>query len=87
VLVGEMSLVGPVPEEGDVVQRYDDWHRQRLAIRPGMTGPSQVSERGALGLDERVRMELDYIEHYSLWRDMCILFRAVATALSGRSAP
>ena len=87
VLVGEMSLVGPVPEEGDVAQRYDDWHRQRLAIRPGMTGPSQVSERGALGLDERVRMELDYIEHYSLWRDMCILFRAVATALSGRSAP
>jgi lipopolysaccharide/colanic/teichoic acid biosynthesis glycosyltransferase len=86
VLVGDMSLVGPRPEELEVVQKYNDWHRRRLAVRPGLTGPMQINGRGDLPLDERVRLELDYIEHYSLWRDLVILVKTVPAWLSGRGA-
>jgi len=86
VLVGDMSLVGPRPEEIRVVHLYDDWHRQRLAIKPGITGPMQVNGRGDLSLDERIQLELDYIRHYSLWRDVCILARTVVAVFSGQGA-
>ncbi len=86
VLIGEMSLVGPRPEEERMVQWYSDWHRKRLAVKPGMTGPMQVNGRGDLPLDERVRLELDYIEHYSLWRDLVILARTLPALISGRGA-
>jgi lipopolysaccharide/colanic/teichoic acid biosynthesis glycosyltransferase/GT2 family glycosyltransferase len=86
VLKGEMSLVGPRPEETQWVRLYADWHRRRLAVRPGITGPMQIDGRADLGLDERVQLELDYIEHYSLWRDVCILARTVGAVVSGRGA-
>ena len=86
VLRGQMSLVGPRPEEVQVVRLYDDWQRQRLAVKPGMTGPMQISGRADLGLDDRVRLELDYVEHYSLWRDICILARTALAVVSGRGA-
>ncbi len=86
VLKGEMSLVGPRPEEMRVVRHYNDWHRQRLAVKPGLTGPMQVKGRADLTLDERVALELDYIRHYSLWRDMRLLARTVVAVLSGRGA-
>jgi lipopolysaccharide/colanic/teichoic acid biosynthesis glycosyltransferase/glycosyltransferase involved in cell wall biosynthesis len=86
VLRGDMSLVGPRPEETRVVRLYSDWHRQRLAVKPGLTGPMQVNGRGDLDLDERVRLELDYIQGYSLWRDIVILARTIATVISGRGA-
>ena len=86
VLKGEMSLVGPRPEETQIVQTYSDWHRQRLATKPGITGPMQVNGRGDLGLDERVRLELEYIHNYSIWKDIVILARTVVTVISGRGA-
>jgi lipopolysaccharide/colanic/teichoic acid biosynthesis glycosyltransferase len=86
VLRGEMSLVGPRPEEPRIVALYDDWHRQRLAVKPGLTGPMQVNGRGQLSLDERVRLELDYIEHYRLWRDIAILLRSIPAVISGDGA-
>ena len=86
VLKGDMSLVGPRPEEVQIVRLYDDWHRQRLAVKPGITGPMQVNGRADLRLDERVRLELDYIQHYSLWRDVCILARTVLALISGKGA-
>jgi lipopolysaccharide/colanic/teichoic acid biosynthesis glycosyltransferase/glycosyltransferase involved in cell wall biosynthesis len=86
VLKGEMSLVGPRPEETQIVQTYSDWHRQRLAVKPGITGPMQVNGRGDLGLDERVRLELEYIHNYSIWRDIVILARTVVVVISGRGA-
>lgn len=86
VLKGEMSLVGPRPEETRVVHLYNDWHRQRLAVKPGITGPMQVNGRADLSLDERVRLELDYIQHYSLWKDLRILARTLVTVVSGRGA-
>jgi len=86
VLVGDMSLVGPRPEETRVVAEYSDWHRARLAVRPGLTGPMQINGRGELPLDERVRLELDYIEHYSLMRDAAILLKTLPAVIKGDGA-
>lgn len=86
VLRGEMSLVGPRPEESAVVAGYSDWHRQRLAIKPGLTGPMQINGRGLLSLDERVRLELNYIENYSIGLDLKILIKTIPAVLSGWGA-
>lgn len=86
VLKGEMSLVGPRPEEARVVAYYNDWHRRRLAIKPGVTGPMQVNGRGDLTLDERVRLELDYIDNYSFWRDLALLAKTIPAVLQGDGA-
>lgn len=86
VFKGEMSLVGPRPEELRIVQRYNDWHRRRLAVKPGLTGPMQINGRGDLPLDERVKLEIDYIEHYSVWRDIQILAKTIPSVISGKGA-
>jgi lipopolysaccharide/colanic/teichoic acid biosynthesis glycosyltransferase len=86
VLVGDMSLVGPRPEEMYMVHKYNDWHRKRLAVKPGLTGPMQVNGRGDLSLDERVRLELDYIQNYSLWRDVVLLVKTIPVWISGKGA-
>ncbi len=86
VLRGEMSLVGPRPEEEHVVALYTDHQRRRLAVKPGMTGPMQVEGRGALHFSERMRLELDYIDHYSLWRDVKILLRTLPAMVCGDGA-
>ena len=86
VLRGEMSLVGPRPEEARVVAHYNDWHRRRLAVKPGITGPMQVNGRGDLSLDERVVLELDYIENYSFWRDLRLLARTIPAVVQGKGA-
>lgn len=86
VVKGDMSLIGPRPEEARIVAAYTDWHRRRLAVRPGLSGPMQVNGRGDLALDTRVRLELEYIENYSLWRDVVILARTVPAVFSGKGA-
>jgi lipopolysaccharide/colanic/teichoic acid biosynthesis glycosyltransferase len=86
VLRGEMSLVGPRPEECWVVDQYDDRQRIRLTVKPGLTGPMQVSGRGELDMEARLELELDYIEHYKFWRDISILFRSIPAILSGQGA-
>lgn len=86
VLRGEMSLVGPRPEEAALVARYTDVQRRRLAVKPGMTGPMQINGRGELPFDQRLALELDYIEHYSLRRDLAILLRTLPAVLRGAGA-
>ena len=86
VLRGEMSLVGPRPEEERIVQRYQDFQRRRLAVKPGMTGPMQVNGRGDLAFGERLQLELEYIDHYSLRRDFEILLRTFPTIFQGHGA-
>lgn len=86
VFRGDMSLIGPRPEEARIVALYTDWHRRRLAIKPGMTGPMQVNGRGDLPLDTRVRLELEYIDHYSLWQDVLILARTIPAVIKGEGA-
>lgn len=86
VLKGDMSLVGPRPEDARIVAMYTDKERRRLAIKPGMTGPMQVSGRGSLGLNNRLRLELDYIDNYSLMRDLKILLRTLPAIFHGNGA-
>jgi lipopolysaccharide/colanic/teichoic acid biosynthesis glycosyltransferase len=81
-----MSLVGPRPDEARVVAMYEDFHRRRLAVKPGLTGPMQVDGRGNLSLAERICVELDYIDHYSLGRDFSILMRTFPVLLHGKGA-
>jgi exopolysaccharide biosynthesis polyprenyl glycosylphosphotransferase len=86
VLRGEMSIVGPRPEQADLVERYKPEHRVRLAVKPGLTGPMQVYGRGELSLEERVAVEVEYIENMSLGRDLRILAMTIAPVVTGRGA-
>jgi exopolysaccharide biosynthesis polyprenyl glycosylphosphotransferase len=83
VLRGEMSLVGPRPALPSEVEQYDDWVRNRLKVKPGMTGLWQVSGRTDTTFADYVRYDLFYIQNWSLSLDLWILwrtFRAVLTA-------
>jgi exopolysaccharide biosynthesis polyprenyl glycosylphosphotransferase len=80
VLRGDMSLVGPRPEELWLVERYSEPERFRLAMRPGLTGPMQVHGRGELTFQERMAVEREYVENYSLKKDARIVLRT-ATAI------
>jgi len=86
VLRGEMSLVGPRPEESWVVAQYDDQQRSRLMVKPGLTGPMQVSGRGDLDMDARLKLELDYIHNYSISDDLKILIKSLPAIISGKGA-
>jgi lipopolysaccharide/colanic/teichoic acid biosynthesis glycosyltransferase/GT2 family glycosyltransferase len=86
VLIGDMSLVGPRPEDARIVELYEDFQRRRLAVKPGLTGPMQVNGRGNLSLTERLRLELDYIENYSLRRDFSIILRTLPAIIRGDGA-
>jgi lipopolysaccharide/colanic/teichoic acid biosynthesis glycosyltransferase len=81
-----MSLVGPRPEEEQIVARYLPEHRVRLQIKPGMTGPMQVNGRGELRLEERLAVEREYIEKLSLMRDLRILALTLSSVAGGRGA-
>ena len=86
VLRGEMSIVGPRPEWMGLVDRYQPEHRFRLAVKPGMTGPMQVFGRGALNFQERLAVELDYVENLSLARDLRIIAQTIPAILRGTGA-
>lgn len=86
VLRGEMSLVGPRPPLPSEVSQYEDWHKQRLVARPGLTGLWQVSGRSDLSFDEQVLLDIYYLENWSLLLDIKILFRTVPIVLFGRGA-
>jgi exopolysaccharide biosynthesis polyprenyl glycosylphosphotransferase len=81
VLKGDMSLVGPRPAIQYEVDEYEDWHRGRLNIRPGITGLWQVSGRNRLSFDDMVRLDITYIEEWSVWLDLRILLRTVPVVL------
>jgi len=86
VLKGDMSMVGPRPEQVSVVNNYQLWHRKRLCIKPGITGPMQVGGRGALSLDERIRLELVYISRYSILEDVKYLLKTIPAVCRARGA-
>jgi lipopolysaccharide/colanic/teichoic acid biosynthesis glycosyltransferase len=86
VLMGQMSIVGPRPEQIELVERYRPEHRFRLQVKPGMTGPMQVFGRGELTFAERLAVELDYVENISFTRDLRILFHTLPALLRGTGA-
>lgn len=84
VIRGDMSMVGPRPPMPNEVARYEPWHRRRLRIKPGITGVWQVSGRSEVPFDEAVRLDLFYIENWSLGYDLFLLAKTVIAVL-GRS--
>ena len=86
VLVGQMSLVGPRPEEEAVVALYDERQRQRLTVKPGLTGPMQVAGRGTLSFEERLALERDYLDNMTISGDISILLRTPAAVIRGHGA-
>jgi lipopolysaccharide/colanic/teichoic acid biosynthesis glycosyltransferase len=83
VLRGEMSLVGPRPTSFSS-DTYDLWHTERLDALPGITGLWQITGRGSMEFDERVRLDIAYIERRCLWLDIQILLRTVLVAFIQR---
>jgi exopolysaccharide biosynthesis polyprenyl glycosylphosphotransferase len=76
VLKGDMSLIGPRPPLQDEVERYSDYARRRLAVKPGITGLWQVSRRSNLSWEEAVRLDVRYVENWSLAFDVQILWKS-----------
>ena len=85
ILKGEMSLVGPRPTSF-AADTYEEWQKGRLAAVPGLTGLWQIAGRGGMEFDERVRLDLLYIEHQSMAVDLEILLRTVGAVLTSRGA-
>ena len=83
VVHGEMSLIGPRPALPYELELYQAWHRRRLDAVPGITGLWQVSGRNRLSFDEMVRLDVRYLEEWSLANDLIILMRTVPTLLHG----
>ncbi|GAA1273148.1 sugar transferase [Pseudonocardia aurantiaca] len=86
VLTGSMSLVGPRPPLPREVEAYADDARRRLLVRPGMTGLWQVSGRSELSWEETVRLDLRYVENWSVTLDLAILWKTVNAVVRGRGA-
>jgi lipopolysaccharide/colanic/teichoic acid biosynthesis glycosyltransferase/glycosyltransferase involved in cell wall biosynthesis len=86
VLKGDMSLVGPRPEELWVVEHYTDEQRKRLMFKPGLTGPMQINGRGDLNFEERLHLEFDYMQNYSIVKDFSICLRSLAVVINGKGA-
>ena len=86
VIRGEMSLVGPRPEQLELVARYTPEYLERLRVKPGLTGPMQVYGRGQLSLGERLSVEREYIENLSIGRDLRILGLTIPAVVARRGA-
>jgi exopolysaccharide biosynthesis polyprenyl glycosylphosphotransferase len=86
VLKGEMSLVGPRPPIPSEVVKYEIWQRRRLSMRPGLTCLWQVSGRSELGFDQWMKLDLQYIDNWSLGLDLLILLKTIPAVLTGKGA-
>jgi sugar transferase EpsL len=78
-----MSLVGPRPLPMAYVDRYSPRQRRRLEVDPGLTGWAQVNGRNSLSWPERLELDVWYVEHRSLWLDLCIMVRTAGVVVSG----
>jgi exopolysaccharide biosynthesis polyprenyl glycosylphosphotransferase len=85
--VGNMSLVGPRPPLPSEVDLYEEHHYTRFDVKPGITGPWQVSGRNTItDFDEVIRLETDYIREWTIWKDLGILLRTIPTVVLMRGA-
>ena len=85
VIRGEMSLVGPRPTSLNLAT-FEPWHERRLEVRPGMTGLWQVSGRNAMTFDERVKLDIRYIETMSFGNDLKLMAQTVQVVVKGKGA-
>jgi len=84
VFLGSMSLVGPRPHQEREVEKYREYHRRLLTISPGLTGMAQVSGRSDLAFEDEYRLDVFYIENWSLWLDISICLRTVKALFARR---
>jgi undecaprenyl phosphate N,N'-diacetylbacillosamine 1-phosphate transferase len=83
VLRGEMSLIGPRPTFLEIAQRYSPQQARRLQMRPGLTGLAQLQGRNLIPWEQRITLDISYIENFSLWLDAKILCRTIPLLLRG----
>jgi lipopolysaccharide/colanic/teichoic acid biosynthesis glycosyltransferase len=86
VVKGEMSVVGPRPQVLGEVEAYDDLMGTRLFVRPGMTGLWQVSGRSNLSAEDSIRLDVSYVENWSMAMDLAIILRTARVVLTGHGA-
>jgi lipopolysaccharide/colanic/teichoic acid biosynthesis glycosyltransferase len=86
VLFGDMSLVGPRPPIPTEVNEYESWQRRRLSVKPGLTGLWQVSGRNNIDFEEWMKLDLSYIDNWSLALDFKILLRTVPAVVTKSGA-
>jgi len=84
VLLGNLSLVGPRPHMPKEVAKYEKWHKKVFNIQPGVTGLAQISGRSDIDFDEEAKLDIYYIENWSLWLDFKILLKTPLVVLFGR---
>jgi lipopolysaccharide/colanic/teichoic acid biosynthesis glycosyltransferase len=84
VLKGDLSLVGPRPPLQTEVEEYEGWHRRKLSVKPGLTCLWQVSGRNKIAdFDEWIRLDLEYIDEWTLWMDLKIILKTVPALIKG----
>jgi exopolysaccharide biosynthesis polyprenyl glycosylphosphotransferase len=81
VLTGDMSIVGPRPTLPYQVELYNDFQRRRLLVKPGITGWAQVNGRNAISWEQRIKLDVWYVENWSLWLDVKILLKTVTVVI------
>jgi exopolysaccharide biosynthesis polyprenyl glycosylphosphotransferase len=86
VLKGELSLIGPRPPIPKEVEKYDEWEIKRMNVKQGITGLWQISGRSELSFDEMARLDLYYIQNWSIEMDIKILLKTIPTVLLGKGA-
>ena len=86
ILMGDMSIVGPRPAIPHEVAEYNEYQKQRLLVKPGLTCIWQVSGRNSIGFDEWVDMDLEYIEKRNLWMDIKLIFKTVGVLFGDDNA-
>jgi len=86
IIRGDMSIVGPRPAVLEEVRQYEPWQRRRLSMKPGLTCLWQVNGRNELTFEEWMRLDLEYIDNWSLWLDVKIALKTIPAVLLGRGA-
>ncbi|WP_425806331.1 sugar transferase [Desulfitobacterium sp. Sab5] len=86
ILIGNMSLVGPRPEVPEIAKHYTVEQYQRLEVLPGVTGLAQVNGRSELTLGETMDYDLEYVQRWSFWLDLQILWKTLFVVLTGKGA-
>lgn len=86
IVRGQMSLVGPRPVPIYEVEQYKNWHFERLAARPGLTGLWQVQGRGNVTFDEMIGLDVEYVRQQSLWSNIKILALTIPAVIGGKGA-